>query len=140
MKYYEYILIVGFEETNLTGNVYFANHIRCQGKCREMFIRDKCSAIVKDIEEGTLALVTMKCSCEYFHELKAFNEVFIRMRLESITGHRISLTFEYLVEISDVLMVMAKGMQEIGCMARSKTGLNPIEPPKDLIEALSTYH
>ena len=30
-QYYEYRHVVGFEETNLVGNVYFVNHLRWQG-------------------------------------------------------------------------------------------------------------
>ena len=37
-KYYEYPHMVGFEETNLVGNVYYVNYLRWQGRCREMFL------------------------------------------------------------------------------------------------------
>ena len=50
---YEYRLVVGFEETNLVGNVYFVNHLRWQGKCREMFLRDHAPAtpcLVLDVD------------------------------------------------------------------------------------------
>ena len=39
MRAFEYRHLVGFEETNLVGNVYYANHVRWQGRCREMFLR-----------------------------------------------------------------------------------------------------
>ena len=38
-KYYEYPHTVGFEETNLVGNVYYVNYLRWQGRCREMFLK-----------------------------------------------------------------------------------------------------
>ncbi|HVR11545.1 MAG TPA: acyl-CoA thioesterase, partial [Thermoanaerobaculia bacterium] len=38
MRYFEYRHLVGFEETNLVGNVYYVNHLRWQGRCREMFL------------------------------------------------------------------------------------------------------
>ena len=41
MKAFEYRHVVGFEETNLVGNVYYVNHLRWQGRCREMFLRDQ---------------------------------------------------------------------------------------------------
>ena len=37
MKYYEYRHLVAFEESNLVGNVYYVNHLRWQGRCRELF-------------------------------------------------------------------------------------------------------
>ena len=33
-QYYEYRHVVGFEETNLVGNVYYVNYVRWQGRCR----------------------------------------------------------------------------------------------------------
>ena len=40
MKAYEYHHIVSFQETNLVGNVYYANYVQWQGRCREMFLKD----------------------------------------------------------------------------------------------------
>ena len=37
-KYFEYLHTVGFEETNLVGNVYYVNYLRWQGRCRELFL------------------------------------------------------------------------------------------------------
>ena len=38
-RYYEYRHLVTFQETNLVGNVYYANHISWQGRVRELFLR-----------------------------------------------------------------------------------------------------
>jgi enediyne biosynthesis thioesterase len=34
MLSYEMRYVVGFEETNVVGNVYYAHHVRWQGRCR----------------------------------------------------------------------------------------------------------
>ncbi len=47
--YYEYRHLVGFEETNLVGNVYYVNYLRWQGRCREMFLRDRAPDVLADI-------------------------------------------------------------------------------------------
>ena len=62
--------VVTFEETNLVGNVYFVNHVRWQGHCRELFLRQRAPGVLAQLAEG-LALVTTSCSCQYFAELKA---------------------------------------------------------------------
>src|SRR5437899_11945236 len=80
MRVYEYQHIVGFEETNLVGNVYYVNHLRWQGRCREMFLRDHAPEVLTELEQG-LALVTTRCSCEYAAELLAFESVIVRLRL-----------------------------------------------------------
>src|SRR6266511_3477044 len=48
-NYYEYRHVVGFEETNIVGNVYYVNYLRWQGRCREMFLREKASAVLEDL-------------------------------------------------------------------------------------------
>jgi hypothetical protein len=39
-NYYQYLHTAGFEETNLEGTAHFVNHVRWQGRCREMFLQD----------------------------------------------------------------------------------------------------
>src|SRR4029434_1206815 len=91
---YEHRLIVGFEETNLVGNVYYVNHIRWQGRVREMFLRDHAPDVLDELSRG-LALATLRCSCEYFTELHAFDEVLIRMTLAEMAQNRITMRYEY---------------------------------------------
>ena len=40
MRAYEYRHVVGFEETNVVGNVYFSRYVSWQGRCRELFLRE----------------------------------------------------------------------------------------------------
>src|SRR5215203_2423778 len=94
MRSYEYLHIVGFEETNLVGNVYYTNHVRWQGRVREMFLREHAPEILNALSEG-FALATVKVSCEYLAELAAFDEIIIRMRLRAIKQNRIAMLFEY---------------------------------------------
>src|SRR5215471_6038035 len=91
---YEYQHIVGFEETNLVGNVYYVNHLRWQGRCRELFLRDHAPEILAELRRG-LSLVTTRCACDYLAEVSAFAEVIVRMRLGLLTQSRITLLFEY---------------------------------------------
>ena len=58
MRVYEYRHIVGFEETNLVGNVYFVNHLRWQGRCRELFLRDHAPGVLAELDRG-LSFVTI---------------------------------------------------------------------------------
>ncbi|NUP02426.1 MAG: acyl-CoA thioesterase, partial [Nonomuraea sp.] len=44
--YYEYLHTVGFEETNLVGNVYYVNYLRWQGRCREMFLKERAADVL----------------------------------------------------------------------------------------------
>ena len=90
MKVYEYKHVVGFEETNLVGNVYYVNHLRWQGRCREMFLKEHAPSVLEELSRG-LAMVTVHCSCDYLDELVAFDQVTIRMTLGAIAQSRITM-------------------------------------------------
>lgn len=138
MRAYEYRHVVGFEETNLVGNVYYVNHIRWQGRCREMFLRDQAPEVLAELEQG-LALATVRCSCEYLAELEPFDEVLLRMRLGALTQGRVTLQFEYWRDRGQGEELVARGEQQIACLQRNGDGLVPAPVPQALQEALQHY-
>jgi enediyne biosynthesis thioesterase len=135
---YEYRHIVGFEETNLVGNVYYVNHVSWQGRVREMFLRDHAPDIIAELSRG-LSLATVRVSCEYLAELTAFDEVIIRMRLGELTQSRMTLLFEYWHAGGAGEELIARGQQEIACLRREGEKLMPTPVPKSLREALRPY-
>ena len=135
---YEYRHIVGFEETNLVGNVYYVNHLSWQGRVREMFLREHAPDVLAELSRG-LALATLKCSCEYLAELYAFDEVIIRMRLGELTQNRITMLYEYWRRKGDQEELVAKGEQQVACLRREGDKLSPTPVPKSLREALNAY-
>lgn len=137
-RVFEYRHIVAFEETNLVGNVYYANHIRWQGRCREMFLFEHAPAVVAQFQEG-LALVTTRCSCEYFSELYAFDRLVLRMSLGELTQSRISLLFEYWREAPGGETLIARGEQQVACMRRLGERMEATPVPQDLRDALKLY-
>ena len=138
-KSYNLKLIVGFEETNLVGNVYYANHIRWQGKCREMFLYHNARSVLAELESGNLALVTLNCSCEYFEELKAFDEITVKMYLQKMVQNKISMLFDYYKRTGESEKLIAKGKQETACMARKDGHYVVTAIPKELHDALLEY-
>ncbi len=138
MRAYEYRHRVGFEETNLIGNVYYVNHLRWQGRCREMFLHDHTPTVVDDLSRG-LRLVTVRCSCEFLAELTAFDEVLIRMRLGSLMQNRISMLFEYWRPVNGTEELVARGEQQVACMRWDGARLTPTPIPSDLRAALEAY-
>lgn len=135
---YEYRHIVGFEETNLVGNVYYANHVRWQGRCREMFLRDHAPQVLDELAAG-LALVTTRVACEYLAELAALDEVIIRMRLGGLTQNRVTMLFDYWRHVGDHEELVARGEQQVACMRRDGPRLVPTPVPQALREALRPY-
>lgn len=138
MRAYEYRHRVCFEETNLVGNVYYVNHLRWQGRCREMFLRDHAPEILEDLKNG-LALATVRCSCDYLIELEAFDEILIRMRLGEVVQNRITLLFEYWRIADGREELIARGEQQVACMRRQGNETVPTPIPVPLKEALRPY-
>lgn len=139
MKAYEYPHLVGFEETNLVGNVYYVNHLRWQGRCREMFLRDHAPEILVELTRG-LALATVRCTCDYLAELEAFDEIVLRMRLGGVIQNRITLNFEYWRRREgEAEELVARGEQVVACMRREGGRAVPTAIPAPLREALKPY-
>jgi enediyne biosynthesis thioesterase len=134
LKSYEYRHLVGFEETNLVGNVYYVNHLRWQGRCREMFLREHAPEILAELARD-LALATVRCSCDYLAELEAFDEIVLRMRLGGIVQNRLTLLFEYWRGEE----LVARGEQVVACMRREGKRAVPTAIPTPLKEALKPY-
>ncbi len=135
---YEYRHTVCFEETNLVGNVYYTNHVKWQGRVREMFLHDHAPDIIAELSKG-LSLATLAVSCEYISELNAFDEVIIRMRLGDMTQSKVTMLFEYWRATKSGEELIARGQQQIACLRREGHTLTPIPVPKSLREALQAY-
>src|SRR6185295_14149684 len=138
MRAYEYRHVVGFEETNLVGNVYYANHVRWQGRCREMFLQRHTPELLAELARD-LSLVTVRVSCEYLAELFAFDEILIRMRLGALAQNRVTMAFEYWRRAGDREELVARGEQQVACMRRDGDRLVPAPVPRALQEALRPY-
>jgi enediyne biosynthesis thioesterase len=138
MLSYEYRHIVGFQDTNLVGNVYYANYLTWQGRCREMFLRDHAPDVLKELAQG-LHLVTTHVSCQFFSELFAFDEVILRMRLGAVVQNRVTMLFEYWRHTPEGEQLVARGEQGAACMRQEGERIVPTQIPESLREALQAY-
>jgi enediyne core biosynthesis thioesterase len=137
-QYYEYRHVVGFEETNLVGNVYYVNYVRWQGRCREMFLLEHAPGVLDELRDD-LKLFTIKAECEYLAEVSAFDELSIRMRLEELTQTQIGFAFEY-VRVHDGLQeLIARGRQRVACMRGLNGATSPTRVPAQLRLALESF-
>lgn len=134
MRAYEIEHLVTFEDTNLVGNVYYVNHLRWQGACRERFLEEHCPSVLAALRGG-LALATTRCSCVYYAELEAFDRVTVRMTLAEVSHSRVVMRFDYVREGQ----LVARGEQEIACMQRDGEGMQPVAVPPELLAALAGY-
>lgn len=117
------------------GNVYFAEYVRWQGACRELFLADHAPDALRGVRSGELALVTVDCRVTFLAECYALDPIEVLMRLRSTSGNRIAMAFEYLRGKDRV----AVGEQSIACMRRESGMLLPVLPPEDLAKAVRRF-
>jgi len=139
VDYYEYRHTVGFEETNIVGNVYYVNYLRWQGRCREMFLKELASEVLADLQDD-LKLFTLKVDCEFFAEITAFSELSIRMRLNDLAQTQVEFSFDYVrLDPDGSEVLVARGRQRIACMRGPNTRTVPTRVPEPLVKALEPY-
>jgi enediyne biosynthesis thioesterase len=138
MRAFEYRHIVSLEETNVVGNVYFSHHIKWQGRCREMFLRDQARSVLDELSRG-LYLVTTRVSCEYFDELRAFDEIVIRMYAKEVTPGRVTMAFDYVRVADGAEKLVARGEQQVASMRNENGSAVPTPLPKSLRDALLPF-
>ncbi|WP_248965405.1 acyl-CoA thioesterase [Sphaerisporangium perillae] len=138
-KYYEYLHTVGFEETNIVGNVYYVNYLRWQGRCREMFLKQRAPEVLADLQDD-LKLFTLKVDCEFFAEITAFSELSIRMRLQELAQTQVEFSFDYVrLDPDGTETLIARGRQRVACMRGPNTRTVPSRVPDALARALEPY-
>jgi enediyne core biosynthesis thioesterase len=139
MRAFEYRHVVSLQETNMLGNVYFTNHLQWQGRCREMFLMQHAPAVLEEFATG-LSLVTVKVECEYYEELRAFDELLICMRVKDLTPGRVTMTFDYVRVAAGSRLLVARGEQQVASMRREQERAVPIPLPAALREALAEFN
>ena len=137
--YFEYTHTVGFEETNIVGNVYYVNYLRWQGRCREMFLKTQAPDVLADLQDD-LKLFTLKVDCEFFAEITAFDELSIRMRLVELARTQVEFGFDYVrLDPGGGETLIARGRQRVACMRGPNTRTVPTPVPEALAKALEPY-
>jgi enediyne core biosynthesis thioesterase len=138
-NYFEYRHTVGFEETNIVGNVYYVNYLRWQGRCREMFLKERAPEVLAELWDD-LKLFTLKVDCEFFAEITAFDELSIRMRLVELAQTQLEFSFDYVrLEPGAAGTLIARGRQRVACMRGPNNHTAPALVPESLVHALAPY-
>lgn len=137
-QYYELKHLVGFEETNLVGNVYYVNYLKWQGRCREMFLSQYAPDVLQEMR-GDLQLYTLKAECEFLLEITAYDQLAIRMRVEDLTQTQVGFGFDYVRVRDGFEELIAVGRQRFACMRGPAERARPARVPESLRKALSHF-
>ncbi len=137
-EYYEIRHTVGFEETNLVGNVYYVNYLRWQGRCREMFLKERAPGVLAELRRD-LKLFTLRVDCEFFAEITAFDELSVRMRLGRTGPDAGGVHLRLRAPARRGVALVARGSQRVACMRGPNTDTVPARVPEELRVALAPY-
>ena len=138
-NYFETKFVTTFADTNVVGNVYFANYILWQGKCRELFLHEFCPNIVEEIEDGH-ALVTLDLSCRYVEQLRALEQVVIRMNVEELSDTRMLMSFRYYRVEGSSFTLVCESHQSVASMRYIDGQFVTVPFPTSMFDAISEYH
>ncbi|XKK41727.1 acyl-CoA thioesterase [Nocardiopsis sp. ARC36] len=138
IEHYEMRHVVGLEETNLVGNVYYAHYLRWQGRCREMFLREHAPSVLDDLRDG-LKLFTLRVDCDFLAETTAFDLLSIRLRLEELTQTQVGFSFDYVRLEKNGETPVARGSQRVVCMRGDGNAVAPVRVPEALRAALAPF-
>jgi acyl-CoA thioesterase FadM len=110
------------EESNLVGNVYFANYFAWQGKVRDLFLHRLAPEFFRGIgSEGEM--VCLRSRMDYLREAMPFDRIQVVMTVRSIRTCGAVLGFEYFrLEEDGRRQKLSVGTHEVAWVRRDKNG------------------
>ena len=116
------------DNSNLVGNVYFANYFSWQGQARDKYLYSLAPEYFRGTGESG-ELVCLESRVEHLREAMPFDSIIVSMALKELSGFSIVLFFEYFrVEAEGRRTKLAIGEQKAAWVARDKKG-NPVPEP-----------
>ncbi|MBI3601474.1 MAG: SDR family NAD(P)-dependent oxidoreductase [Candidatus Omnitrophica bacterium] len=126
------------EESNLVGNIYFANYPKWLGKTRDLYFQGIVPEYFRGIgKEGEF--LTLDCNIDHLQEAMPFDEIIVRMYLEVLYEKGFDLFFEFFrVNQEGEQIKLAFGRQKIVWIKRQ--GLTPVSSrlPNDILGLIKT--
>ena len=115
----EEIIQTTFEESNLVGNIYFANYFHWQERLRDLFKYQVGSSLgLPNIE-----WVTMQCRIDYLREAMPMDRLAISMSLRKIGTYSMTFSFEYFrIESDGSRTKLSVGEQQVMSVERLGNG------------------
>ena len=112
------------EESNLVGNIYFANYAKWLGKTRDLYFQSIVPEYFKGVGDRG-EFLALNCDIEHLQEAMPFDKILVRMYLETIYDKGFDLFFEFFrVDKARKEIKLAYGKQSVVWVCRQ--GLIPI--------------
>ena len=137
VREHEFIFRTTFflEETNMFGNVYFANFFLMQGKCRESWLRYIVDPQLLPEMMQKYKMCTIHAEMDYKHEGLAFDDITIKLR-SAISDKGLGLHFLFTFMKGET--ILGHGTQKIGFVDNETNKLTKV--PAKIIEGMQKYN
>ena len=99
--FYSYRHTLTLADSNAVGNIYFAEIVALQGKCREAFLTEYAPHTARRLlnHSDPVHIITKECSQRFMDELYPFDVVELRLSSGLVTNIKIEMLFDvYLVK------------------------------------------
>ena len=132
-KIYRMEHLVTFGDTNVVGNVYFANYFLWQGECRERLLAEQYPQFVKDLQAGN-GMITEFANMKYYVEATIFEVVVIAMSITEVSRTRFVFHFDFIRKSDEIKL--CEGDQAVVWVNAAQ---RPSFMPDALYEAITKY-
>lgn len=132
-KWFEHCHLVTFGDTNIVGNVSFANYFHWQGACREALMAETYPEFEDDLRRG-FGMITEFAHMDFLQEARLFDHVLVRMTVSEVSRTRIEFEFEFTREKDGTLL--ARGKQAVVWINQQH---RPSLMPDKLYDSIATY-
>jgi acyl-CoA thioesterase FadM len=130
----EYTFDTSLENSNLVGNVYFANYAKWLGVVGDLYFYK----IMPNFYRGIGAngeFICLNCEVDHLTEAMPFDRVLIKMYLNKVFEKGLDLDFEFFIfKDSKIIRKLAVARQRIIWVKRGRRGLEADFLPSEIIE------
>jgi NAD(P)-dependent dehydrogenase (short-subunit alcohol dehydrogenase family)/acyl-CoA thioesterase FadM len=116
------------EDSNIVGNIYFANYYAWQGRVRDRYFY----SLVPECFQGTGdagELLCLKCRIDHLREGMPFDRIEVRMALKTLQTSRATMYFDYFKVLPDSRLLKLASGEQIVVWVRRDANSNPVPHP-----------
>lgn len=133
---FEKTIETSLDNSNLVGNIYFANYYAWQGQVRDHYLYRIIPEYFRGVgEKGEM--LCLQTEVHHLREAMPFDVIFVTMALKSLTKYTVTFYFEYFkIERNGSKTKLAFGVQDNVWIMRDSSG-NPVptEFPKPVVDS-----
>ena len=127
------------EDSNLVGNIYFANYAKWLGRTRDLYFYNLMPNLYRGVgNDGEF--FTLNCDIFHLQEAMPFDNVLVKMYINKAYEFGLELYFEYFLNNRNSSKKLAFGYQKVGWVKRNDNVLELKRLPDEIIKNLKSLN